>query len=68
MDEKAIRDRIRMHEREAVLWREILNKRSCKSCEHWLIVGGCALAEGSEPPAEVQKTGCPAWEYDEVPF
>lgn len=59
--------KIRLAEKEAKLWRDILADKSCHHCLHFS-AGGCNLADGQVPPPEVQKSGCPAWEYDEIPF
>lgn len=59
--------KIRLAEKEAKYWRDILAKKSCDDCAHWQYQG-CQLASGQTPPPEVQKAGCPAWEWDEIPF
>lgn len=59
--------KIKLAEREAQHWRNILERKSCDDCIHWRFQG-CQLANGQTPPPEVQKAGCPAWEWDEVPF
>lgn len=53
--------------REMEHWQGILAKKSCHDCQHFQHPG-CQLANGISPPAEVQKVGCPAYEWDEIPF
>jgi len=53
--------------REMEHWGQVLQKKSCESCEHFWD-SGCKLANGVKPPPEVQKTGCPEWRYDCIPF
>lgn len=59
--------KINIAQREADYWREILAKRSCLDCQHWK-QPGCGLANDELPPSDVQKTGCPEWKWDEIPF
>jgi hypothetical protein len=33
---------------------------------HW--ANGCKLANGQMPPEQLQKAGCPAWDWDGVVF
>lgn len=40
--------------------------KSCRSCLHW--ANGCKLARGQMPPEQVQKVGCPSWDWDGVVF
>lgn len=40
----------------------------CKSCQHYASGRGCALAGGIDPPPEVKAAGCPAWQWDGIPF
>jgi len=40
--------------------------KSCLSCLHW--DRGCKLAGRKMPPEEVQKEGCPSWDWDGVVF
>jgi hypothetical protein len=67
LTEQKIRERISFHEAECRTWREILAKKSCQTCEHWT-QRACNLAGGVEPPPDVQRTGCPSWAYDLIPF
>ncbi len=62
-----IQVRINIARREMNMWQEILQKKSCNDCRQWQH-RGCGLAAGMEPPAEVVKTGCPEWTWDEIPF
>jgi hypothetical protein len=62
-----IQVKIKCAEREANYWRDILRDKACRNCLHWQH-DGCRLADGEVPPPSVQKSGCPAWEYDEIPF
>jgi hypothetical protein len=39
----------------------------CDNCDAWT-GRGCKRADGVEPPAEVQQTGCDEWNWDEIPF
>lgn len=64
-----IQTRIAALRGELKLWEGVLSDRSCQHCVHF----GAAVcnhpdAGGVAPPPEVQKTGCPCWEYDEIPF
>lgn len=67
LTEQVIRQRITFHEAECRTWREILAKKSCSTCEQF-DNGACKLAGGVEPPAEVQRVGCPSWVFEFVPF
>jgi hypothetical protein len=67
MSRAAIEVRINVARREMEYWQNLLAKRSCKDCEHFQ-QGGCKLANGVQPPAEVQKVGCDSWEWDSIPF
>jgi hypothetical protein len=40
--------------------------KSCLSCLHW--DRGCKLAGRQMPPEQVQKEGCPSWDWDEMVF
>ena len=40
--------------------------KSCLSCLHW--DKGCKLAGRKMPPEQVQKEGCPSWDWDGVVF
>lgn len=40
--------------------------KSCQSCLHW--DKGCKLAGRQMPPEQVQKEGCPSWDWDGVVF
>lgn len=53
--------------REMEHWQAILAGKSCGTCAH-LCAGGCSLADGQMPPADIQKTGCQAWAWDCIPF
>ena len=39
----------------------------CRGCMHFG-QGGCRLADGQTPPADVLEKGCNEWVWDEVPF
>lgn len=54
--------------REIQYWRGILANKSCRSCEHFDNGYSCGLTNGVAPPPEVQKTGCPQWAWDQIPF
>lgn len=53
--------------REMEYWQNILAKKSCGDCAHFE-ARTCRLAGGIAPPPEVQKTGCPEWTWDNIPF
>lgn len=53
--------------REMEHWQNILNTRKCQDCEHWS-GSGCDKAGGAVPPPDVQKTGCPEWQWNLIPF
>lgn len=53
--------------REMEQWQAILARKSCHDCIHFQHPG-CQLANGISPPTEVQKVGCPSYEWDEIPF
>lgn len=53
--------------REMEHWQTILANKSCTGCEHYQREA-CTLAGGIRPPAEVIKTGCPEWKWDQIPF
>lgn len=59
--------KINIARREMEFWQGILRDKSCKDCINFP-EGVCKLAGGQVPPPDVQKVGCPAWEYDEIPF
>jgi hypothetical protein len=40
--------------------------KSCRSCLHW--DRGCKLAGRQMPPEQVQKEGCPSWDWDGCVF
>ena len=41
----------------------------CHTCLNFSdMSGGCRLAAGEKPPAEVIRSGCDSWEYDDIPF
>ncbi len=60
--------KIKVAEREADYWRQVLKKKSCLDCLYYGHGLGCRLADGAEPPEEVKKAGCESWEWDEIPF
>ena len=62
-----IQVKINIAQREADYWRNLLRDKSCKDCKHFPS-GGCELAGGIKPPAEVQKVGCDSWKWDSIPF
>lgn len=53
--------------REMEYWQAIIAKKSCGDCIHFQ-VRSCELAGGIAVPPEVQKTGCPEWNWDNIPF
>lgn len=53
--------------REMEHWQGILANRACGHCTNFQS-GGCFIAGGVTPPPEVQKTGCPEWAWDCIPF
>lgn len=63
-----IQVKINIAQREADFWREILRRKSCKDCVHFANAPQCAMANGAVPPSDVQRTGCPSWSWDEIPF
>lgn len=62
-----IQVKINVARREMEYWQGILATKSCKDCINFQ-GGACSLANGVTPPPEVQKTGCPQWDWDEIPF
>ena len=40
--------------------------KSCPTCMHW--AKGCKLARGQMQPEQVQREGCPSWDWDGVVF
>lgn len=68
MKKAEIEVKINIARREMQFWQGILDERKgCADCKQWQH-RGCGLADGAEPPAEVVKSGCPEWEWDEIPF
>lgn len=67
MKPSEIKVKISMARREMQWWEGVLAKKSCIDCIHFH-GGGCRLANGQTPPPDIQKTGCPEWTWDEVPF
>lgn len=61
-----ITTRIRVLEGELKIWRGVLADKRCHNCMHF--ASGCLLAGGELPPPDVQKTGCPEWAWDSIPF
>lgn len=59
--------KINVARREMEYWQRILRDKSCEDCQHFQ-QRGCTLANGLQPPLEVVKTGCPEWNWDEIPF
>lgn len=59
--------KVAMARREMQYWQEIIAKKSCNDCQNYQR-GGCTQAGGANPPAQVIKTGCPEWNWDEIPF
>ena len=68
MKPSEIQVKIMCARREMEYWQEILARRSCSDCENRMTHGGCKLANGIVPPQEVQKSGCPEWDWDNIPF
>ena len=62
-----IQVKINIAKQEMQYWQSIMTSRSCRDCEQFPS-GVCKLAGGIVPPPEVQKTGCPEWSWDEIPF
>lgn len=62
-----IQVRINIARREVEYWQNLLRDKSCADCKNFQS-GGCELAGGQTPPLDVQKTGCPEWSWDEIPF
>lgn len=63
-----IQVKIQLAQREAGYWQSVLDEKSCRSCKHFDNGYSCGLTNGIAPPPEVQKTGCPQWAWDEIPF
>lgn len=59
--------RIAAHRRVVANYLGVLERKGCMTCEHFKS-NGCALAGFASPPPEVQKSGCPEWDYDHIPF
>lgn len=53
--------------KELAYWEGILANKGCKDCMEFQ-QGRCRLAGGAVPPPEVQQTGCPEWQWDDIPF
>lgn len=53
--------------REMEYWQGVLKSKSCEDCQNFQ-QGACELAGGQTPPPDVLKTGCPEWNWDEIPF
>jgi hypothetical protein len=53
--------------REMEYWKSILTTKGCGNCKQFK-AGACELAGGITPPPDVQKTGCPEWAWDSIPF
>ena len=53
--------------KELAFWQHVSKDRRCNKCANW-DGSGCKLAGGLVPPDEVQRNGCPAWVWDDVPF
>jgi NADH:ubiquinone oxidoreductase subunit F (NADH-binding) len=51
---------------EAQMWSDILEKKSCNDCTQYR--EGVCWKWNATPPAEVFKTGCDEWNWDEIPF
>jgi len=62
-----IQVKVNIAQREADYWRQILRDKACKNCVEWE-GNTCRLAGHITPPPDVQKTGCPEWTYDQIPF
>lgn len=60
--------KIKSIRRELECWQGILANKACNTCKNFGPACGCQLADGLVPPAEVQKTGCPEWQWDQIPF
>lgn len=54
------------HEHEARALRNRIKSACCQSCNHWTRAQ-CKKFE-AVPPADVQRTGCDDYEFDEIPF
>ena len=67
MSHAYVQIRLSIARREVEVWENILRNKSCRDCENFQ-EGGCKLANGFEPPPEVQKVGCDSWSWDFIPF
>ena len=67
MKHSEIQVKIEIDKREMQFWLEILEKKSCSDCQNFPN-GVCKLAGDVLPPPEIQKTGCPEWAWDSIPF
>ena len=67
MREFEIQVKINCAKREVEYWEGVLERKQCRGCANW-DGSGCALAGGIMPPLDVQKTGCPEWLWDCIPF
>lgn len=63
-----IQVKITLAQKEAAYWQGLLDNKGCLSCKHFDDGFTCGLTDRIAPPAEVKKTGCPAWKWDEIPF
>lgn len=63
--------KVNIIKKELAYWESVLKDRRCVTCLNYSRPMGkqsvCKLA-GITPPPEVLKTGCPEWDYDEIPF
>lgn len=62
-----IQVKINIAQREADWWRNLLKNKGCADCIHYQ-GNACDLTDGLTPPPDVLKTGCPEWNWDEIPF
>lgn len=66
MKQVEIEVKIGVLRRELTYWESVLQKRSCGECINYS-EKVCRLA-GIAPPSDVQATGCPEYEWDDIPF
>jgi predicted metal-binding protein len=67
MSRAYIEVRINIARRELEYWQNLLRNKSCDDCKEFQ-QGVCNKAGGVRPPPDIIKTGCPEWDWDEIPF
>lgn len=67
MTTEAVQVRVLLIKKELEFWESVAEKKSCSTCHHFNC-GLCREADDSEPPAEIQPTGCGEWVWDGIVF